>query len=201
MTPASRAIDVATLPRYGFGHRSLTWWGTLGLLAIESTAFGLAIVAYLYLKGRADEWPTAALAPRMFWANLTTAILLVSAVPNELAKRAARRLDLGRVRLWLVVCLVLEIAVIATRAMEFPLLNVRWDANAYGSVVWTLLGLHTTHLITDFGDSGVLTLLMMSGPVNENRFVDVAENSLYWYFVIASWIPIYAVIYLVPRFG
>jgi heme/copper-type cytochrome/quinol oxidase subunit 3 len=32
-------------------------------------------------------------------------------------------------------------------------LNVSWDANAYGSVVWLLLGLHTTHLITDTIDT------------------------------------------------
>jgi heme/copper-type cytochrome/quinol oxidase subunit 3 len=27
----------------------------------------------------------------------------------------------------------------------------------------------------------------------------VAENSMYWYFVVLSWIPIYAVIYIAPR--
>jgi cytochrome c oxidase subunit III len=196
-----RVIDVAALPKYGFGHRSLTWWGTVGLLLIESTAFGLAIASYLYLKGRADEWPTAAFAPRMFWANVTTGLLLLSAIPNEIVKRAAQKLSLRQVQFWLVMCLAIEVAAIGTRALEFPLLNVRWDANAYGSMVWTLIGLHTTHLITDCVDSVVLTVLMFAGPVNEHRFVDVAENSLYWYFVIASWMPIYAVIYLVPRFG
>jgi cytochrome c oxidase subunit I+III len=28
--------------------------------------------------------------------------------------------------------------------------------------------------------------------------VDVSENALYWYFVVGSWLPIYAVIYLAP---
>jgi cytochrome c oxidase subunit I+III len=27
----------------------------------------------------------------------------------------------------------------------------------------------------------------------------VSENALYWYFVVLSWLPIYAVIYLAPR--
>jgi cytochrome c oxidase subunit 3 len=31
--------------------------------------------------------------------------------------------------------------------------------------------------------------------------VDVSENELYWYFVVWSWLPLYAVIYGVPRLG
>ena len=40
---------------------------------------------------------------------------------------------------------------------------------------------------------------MFFGRVDEQRFVDVSENALYWYFVVISWLPIYAVIYLAPR--
>ena len=38
---------------------------------------------------------------------------------------------------------------LAIRGYEFANLNVRWDANAYGSILWVILGLHTTHLATD----------------------------------------------------
>jgi cytochrome c oxidase subunit I+III len=53
--------------------------------------------------------------------------------------------------------------------------------------------------VTDFADSSVLLALMFIGPIEESHFVDVAENSMYWYFVVLSWIPIYAVIYIAPR--
>ena len=62
-----------------------------------------------------------------------------------------------------------------------------------------MLGLHTTHIVTDFLDSSVLTVLMFTGPVEEHRFVDVEENAVYWYFVVLSWLPIYGVIYWAPR--
>jgi heme/copper-type cytochrome/quinol oxidase subunit 3 len=58
-----------------------------------------------------------------------------------------------------------------------------------------LMGLHTTHLITDAYDSLVLTVLMFTGPLEGKRFVDISENAAYWYFVVLSWIPIYAVVY------
>jgi cytochrome c oxidase subunit 3 len=38
-----------------------------------------------------------------------------------------------------------------------------------------------------------------TGPLEGKRFVDVSENALYWYFVVLSWLPIYAVLYLAPR--
>jgi cytochrome c oxidase subunit 3 len=31
------------------------------------------------------------------------------------------------------------------------------------------------------------------------RYVDVSENALYWDFVVLWWLPIYAVIYWLPR--
>ena len=74
-----------------------------------------------------------------------------------------------------------------------------WDRDAYGSIVWLLLGLHTTHIVTDFLDSAVLTVLMFIGPIEEKRFVDVEENAVYWYFVVLAWLPIYGVIYWAPR--
>jgi len=65
--------------------------------------------------------------------------------------------------------------------------------------VWLLLGFHTVHVITDFLDTGVLTAIVFAGPIDEHRFVDVSENALYWYFVVLTWLPIYAVIYFAPR--
>lgn len=65
--------------------------------------------------------------------------------------------------------------------------------------MWLLIGLHTLHLLTDAYDSGVLTVLAFTGPFELKRHVDVSENALYWYFVVLSWLPIYAVIYWAPR--
>ena len=59
---------------------------------------------------------------------------------------------------------------VAIRFYEFTQLNVRWDQNAYGSVTWLLLGLHATHIITDLGDTLVLTALMFTRHAHGKRF-------------------------------
>jgi cytochrome c oxidase subunit 3 len=196
----TREIDVSALPTYAFGHRSLMWWGTVGIMVIEGTVFVLAIVAYFYVRTRVETWPPSAASPNLFWGSLNTLILLLSLAPNQWAKKAAEREDLTQVRIALVIALAFGAAFLLVRVFEFQTLNVRWDTNAYGSAVWMLMGLHTAHLLTDVLDTVVLAVLMFTGPLEGKRFVDVSENSLYWYFVVVAWLPLYAVIYLAPRY-
>ncbi|WP_244818106.1 cytochrome c oxidase subunit 3 [Caballeronia sp. Lep1P3] len=193
-------LDVRDLPTFAFGHRSVMWWSTAGLMLIEGTVFGIAVMMYFYLRTHAPAWPMAAAAPELRWGTLNTLVLLASMLPNQLAKRAAERYERGPAKLWMTVCLLATFVFLVLRGLEFAALNVSWYTNAYGSVVWLLLGLHTTHLVTDAVDTGVLTIMLFTGPFESKRFVDVSENALYWYFVVLSWLPIYGVIYWAPRF-
>jgi cytochrome c oxidase subunit 3 len=195
----SRALDVSALPDYGFGHRSLLWLATGAMMVIEGMVFALVITSYFYLKGRAPHWPPSGPGPDLLWGTINTVILLISCVPNALAKKAAERFDLPKVRLYLAVCLAFGLAFNIVRAFEFTTLHVRWDSNAYGSIVWLLLGFHSVHVITDFLDTAVLTAAIFATQPDEHRFVDVSENSMYWYFVVLTWLPIYAVLYFAPR--
>jgi heme/copper-type cytochrome/quinol oxidase subunit 3 len=192
-------LDVSAVPDLAFGHRSTVWWATMGIIAIEGTMFALLMTNYLYLKGRNDNWPPGVDEPSLFWGTLNTIVLLASAIPNHIAKRQAEKFDLRKVQLWLVVCMAFGLAFNVIRIFEFQSLNVWWDQNAYGSIVWMLLGTHTAHILTDVLDTGVLTTVMFVGPVEKKRFVDVSENSFYWYFVVLSWLPIYGLLYIAPR--
>jgi cytochrome c oxidase subunit I+III len=195
------ALDVSELPSYAFGVRSVMWWATLGVIAIEGTVFALCVGAYFYLRTMTDRWPPGLHAPDLLWGTFNTLILVASVWPNHVAKRAAIRHDLGTVRVEMVVCLLFAVAFLVVRVFEFRSLNCGWTSNGYGSIVWLLLGLHTVHLVTDFLDSLVLAGVMFVGPLEGRRFVDVAENAMYWDFVVVAWLPIYAVIYWAPRIG
>ena len=197
---ARATVDVSRLAPGGFGNRSLMYWGTLGVCFIEGMAFALTIGAYFYLRTRNPQWPPDGIAPpSLFWGTANTIVLLLSGIPNQFARRAEEKVAIWPVRLWLVVCLLFGLVFNGIRVMEYYSLNVLWNTDAYGSVVWLLLSLHTTHIVTDFLDTIVLTALMFIGPVEEKRFVDVEENAVYWYFVVGAWLPIYGVIYWAPR--
>jgi cytochrome c oxidase subunit 3 len=192
-------LDISELPSFGFSHRSILWWATQGLIAIEGTVFALAVVAYFYLRSQSERWPPLEQPPELLWGTLNTVVLLASMWPNHWVKRRAEALDRQGVRIGMVVCMLFSLVFLAVRVLEFAALHCRWDVTAYGSIVWMLLGLHTLHLVTDTWDSGVLTVLSFTGPFENKRFVDVSENAMYWYFVVVSWLPIYAVIYWAPR--
>jgi cytochrome c oxidase subunit I+III len=196
---AKPVLDVSHLPGYAFGNRSLMWWGVLGIIVIEGTVFAALVVTYFYLRGQVAEWPPNLPPPDLWAGTLNTLILLISVLPNYWVQKVAEREDLQKVRIGLVICLVFAVAFLVVRVFEFGTLHCRWDTNAYGSVVWTILGFHTAHLLTDAIDTAVLTALMFTGPLSGRRFVDVSENSFYWYFVVAVWLPLYAVVYVAPR--
>lgn len=194
-------IDIASLPDHAFGSRSIMWWSTMTIIAIESAVFALVIASYFYLQGNEEAWPPPDTAlPGLLWPTINVFILLISLIPNELAKRASEDMRLGDTRLWMSLASLCSVAFVIVRGIEFRHLNVSWDSNAYGSATWTLLGFHTLHLVTDLVDSAVLLVVMFTRHGDKpRRYVDVSENAFYWYFVVLSWIPIYLVLYWVPR--
>jgi cytochrome c oxidase subunit III len=194
-------MNVSALPDYAFGSRSVMWWATLLTIAIEVTVFLVTIASYFYLQGNEAAWPPPDTPlPGLKWPTINTIILLVSLGPNQFVKSAAEKMELWKVRIGMMVADLMAAAFVVIRALEFAQLHVSWDSNAYGSITWTLLGFHTFHLVTDLADSIVLTALMFTKHGKEpRRFVDVAENCFYWYFVVLSWLPIYAVLYWAPR--
>jgi cytochrome c oxidase subunit III len=192
-------IDLSGLKTYAFGSRMPMWWGTLGFITLEGTAFALALGTYFYLMTVNQQWPISAKPPGLLPGTLVTLFLLASAIPNHLLKNWARSEDLRKVRVGLIIMSIFGVLPLFVRAFEFTQLNVSWDANAYGSILWFLLGLHTTHLLTDLGDTAVLATLMFTRHGRGRRFSDVEDNAVYWDFVILSWLPIYVVLYWVPR--
>jgi cytochrome c oxidase subunit III len=193
--------DVADLPTHKFGPSSLTWWGIMAFMIIEGAAFALAFAAYFFLMGHEQGWPPEGReAPNLIAGTLFTVLILLSEIPNTAIKKAANAHDTLTVRALLPLMVAIGIVLLVIRGFEFNSLNVRWTDDAYGSIVWALLLLHTTHILTDWYDTAVLAALMQTTEGFEGRrLVDVDENSIYWRYVWLLWLPIYLMIYWVPR--
>ena len=197
----SFARDVAELPTHAFSYRSLTWWGLIGFMVIEGSAFLLTIAAYFFLMSQEQEWaPRPWLPPDVVAGTVFTIVLLLSEIANTMIKKAAEAYDVEAVRNLLPVMVSIGLFLFVVRCFEFNSLNVLWYDNAYGSIIWALLFLHTTHVLTDWVDTVVLWRLMRTPHGEEpRRLVDTDENALYWRFVWLSWLPIYVLIYWAPR--
>jgi cytochrome c oxidase subunit 3 len=196
--PAS-SLDVSRLPTYAHGAKNPLWWGTQSFMLIEGLGFIFAIATYFYLFNENQNWPLAAAPPGLIWSSLLAGLLVLSEIPNVWVKNAAKKKDVEKVRIGLVVMSAIGAVGIVLRCFEFTTMNTRWDDNAYGSITWFLLGLHTAHLLTDLGETMVMTVSMFIGPVDMRRFPEVEDNQDYWHFVVVSWLVIYGILYWFPR--
>ena len=195
------AIDLRGLPDVVFGPRDLMWWGTLGFVLIEGFTLVLCAAAYVYVTQNFATWPPENTPlPSLGAPTVQVAVMLVSLVPARWAARAARRYDLGAVRIGLIIATAFAIAIVGLRAWELLVsLNVKWDANAYGSVQWLVLGTHATLLAVELVEIGGMTLLFWLAPVEEKHMSDVADMVFYWYFMVLSWLPLYVLCFWLPR--
>jgi cytochrome c oxidase subunit III len=201
MKKGKAVVDVSRLPQFAFGNRGLMWWGVVGFLAIETTMLVICFVSYFYLRDRVTDWPPPPVAlPDLFFPTLNLVVLLASVVPMHLVERAGKRLDKRKVLIWMLICDAIGILFVVIRGFEFSALNVSWDTNAYGSIVWTIIIIHTFHLVSEVVETIVITVILAKGHTEPKYFVDATDNALYWYFIIAIWIPCYVIIFLAPRF-
>lgn len=196
---ARRVLDASGLPEIAFGHRDPLWWGCAGLIAIESTMLLLLLATYFYLRGNFTAWPpTGAGARTQAYAAAEALVLAVSAVPTHLSNRAALRGEVRSIQRWLGLVTALGVVFLLLRWRVLVNLPFRWDLHAYGSVFWAFLFLDTLHAASGVLENAAMLAVALRGPLEKKHLVDVHTGGFLWYFVIASWLPCWFVLFVAP---
>lgn len=197
-----RTLDVSELPTAVLDSRSLVWWGTIVMTVTEAMVFAIAIGGYFYLRNLASAWPPPRIGPpALTAATVNLGILLLSAVPAFWLDRAGKARNARRVRILLGVNLVFGTAFLVLRYFEFKALHCMWNQSAYASIQWTILGLHTTNLLTSLLETAIVLIYVLIKPIEDRHFLDARLDGVFWYFIVITWIPLYVVVFLVPRFS
>jgi cytochrome c oxidase subunit I+III len=194
-------IDLRPLPDVVFGARDIMWWGTLGFVVIEGFTLVLCAAVYIYLTQNFTTWPPEHTPLPSLKAPTIQVIVMLASLPVMwwLAK-AARRYDLGKVRIGLILATLFNAAFVGLRLVELLVsLNVRWDTNAYASAQWLILIMHGTLLTVELVEVGGMMLIFWLAPVEEKHFSDVADMVFYWAFMVLAWMPLYVLCFWVPR--
>lgn len=198
---SGRIIDVSHLPKHTFGHRSLPWWGTFGFVVIEGTSLAVSAASYLYLKRNFPQWPPPPTAPPdLLIPTIGVGLLLLMILPMHQAKKHALNVDAAGVTRALTAALLLGVVASAVRVLEFNALNVRWDEHAYGSIVWLILGLHTSLMVADMIETMVVMIMFRRRKIEAKHFPDVEDAAFYQYFLSLIWVPLYLLVFVLPRF-
>lgn len=194
-------LDVSRLPRHAFGPRQITWWGNIAFMLIEGTTLVICAVTYLYLRRNFDAWPpNRTPPPGLLIPFISLLFLSASTAMAHVEGRCAKRGDLDAMRFWGLVGIGVSLIALVLRFLEFSVLNTRWDHDAYGSILWFTIGIHTTLLLLQFLEDIFFILLAYLEPIQPDHFSHVVEKAEYAYFVWAIWIPLFILLFLGPRF-
>lgn len=197
-----RVLDVSHLPTGTNDSRALLWWGNIGMLAIEGTMFALSAAGYFYLRSVNLDWPPATVQPMpLTWPTVNVVLFALSLIVMRMVDRAAYRQEARPVKVGLAVCVVIGITFNIIRAWSFAHLGFKWSSHAYGSMIWTILGLHTFHSIVATGETSLLLVYSLVRPLTKKQYLDIRATAVYWYFVVLVWIPFYFLVYLSPYYG
>ena len=202
-------IDISELPHHEFDTYDPVWWGNNLLLAIETSMFAILIATYFYLRQNFALWPppvaqlTATLnpLPQLLYGTLNTILLVLSCIPMVFTDISARRGDRFMSQVGLITAVVCGVIALVLRSFEFSAVYFRWDSNAYGSVVWFLLGMHMMHLSIMTTEAVLLAVWIFTREYDMKHRVDIVTLAVYWYWVVAIWLLIYGVVYFTPRIG
>jgi cytochrome c oxidase subunit III len=194
--------DVGALPDHAFSHHAPIWWGNLLMIFIEGAAFAILAATYFYIRRNFDAWPPPRTSlPDLGVSSINLLLIGVSAAPFWNAARLALRHERPRVvGSWLALGVLFGIAAIVLRILEFKALHTRYDSNAYGSITWTILAVHFAHLLAGTIETFLIALVMFVGPVEEKHYTDASVMAVYWYFIAISWVALYAIVFVAPRF-
>jgi len=195
--PGSLPTDVVASH---YGSKPPVWWGMIFLILIEAVVFASLIASYFYLRAGAEQWPIGAVKPPdLLLPSINALILFASSIPIYLADSGIRKGNQRRLKIGLVIGFIMGLIFLVLKYLEYSNLDYNWATNAYTSIVWTITGFHSVHVIALLLKTAVMIVLAFQNYFNEERHTGVGANGLYWHFVVAAWVPLFFTLYLSPR--
>jgi len=162
-------------------------------LFIVSIVMLFAALTSAYIVKQADgNWLSFEL-PGAFM--LSTGIIAVSSFTMHLAYLAAKKDELGKVKLMLLLTVLLGVLFLVTQYYSWSQLvaeNVFFVSNyASGSFIYVFTGLHGLHLV-----SGLIFLLItftsaMRLEVHSKKLLQIEMCMTYWHFLGGLWLYLY----------
>lgn len=197
---APRIVRMEALPVRVTGAKAPMWWAMVLLVTIESTVFATLFSSYFYLRFAVPEWPPADLPePKLMLPIVNTGVLFASSVAVLIASSGIRKGKLGRLKWGMGIGVLLEIVFFVIKVILSQTIGYDGTDHAYGSIFFTISRLHTFHVLVAVLMAGSAWVLAMRGYYTQERRLGIQVINLYWQFVAIVWIPVFVVLFLVPR--
>ena len=197
MTTTTIPPDTSLVSPTGKPTYSTAWWGMVTLISTESMVFVILLGSYFFLRASAPHWPIGGIKPPELHLSLPFSFVLWgSSIPIFYAEAAIGRDDQVGLRAGLLVSGVMGLAFLGYTLYDFNSLTFGWRTNAYGSIFYLIVGLHALHVVIGLGMNAIVEIKAWQGKFSSTRNTTVEVFSLYWHFVDAVWIAVFASLFL-----
>ena len=175
--------------------------GMTCLIFAESAIFTIFVVAYLFYVGKSLSGPTPreVLETPVFY----TICLLSSSLTIHFAGKLLERGRRGAfLLLWLITITLGALFLYGTGQEWHRLIyehGLTISTNLFGTTYYSLVGLHAFHVTAGLILLTIVLLFGLAGRVGREQSARVDVLSLYWHFVDAVWVVVFAVVYVLGR--
>jgi heme/copper-type cytochrome/quinol oxidase subunit 1/heme/copper-type cytochrome/quinol oxidase subunit 3 len=168
------------------------WW----FIATEAMLFVILFFSYFYLGPFPTEEP-----PQLHFALPMLGVLAVSSLVLHFGEKQLEhgRTAIARALLAATVALGLGFLVLTFFDYREHLKSLTPQSNSYGSIFYTLTGVHALHLCLGLCMLVYVLCLPRPGVTDRPPFRAYANASRYWHFVDSVWLVIVAVVYVLPH--
>jgi cytochrome c oxidase subunit 3 len=196
------AMDLTRpLPVGSVGRLSSGWWGMWCVIATEAALFAYLLFSYFYIAAQAHApWPPDG-PPKLGIALAGTVILLAASGTVWWGERGIMNGRPGQLRLGLAATLVLGVVFLGLQLLEWSHKSFTPAKNVYGSLFFTITGFHMVHVAAGLLMLLVLLVWSFMGYFDQRRHSALSIGAIYWHFVTAVWLAVFATLYLSPYAG
>ena len=134
--------------------------------------------------------------PAVLWLN--TALILISSFSIELARRALRRNDYARFRVWISLTTLLGAGFLAGQIVAWRQLagqGIYVDTHPHSSFFYLLTSLHALHLLGGIIALAYITIAGLRLRISLRRRTVVNVTALYWHFMDGLWIYLFLLLF------
>ena len=198
MADAEALYGGEALPVGSKGRLSSGWWGMLVVIATEAALFSYLLFSYFYVAAQhVGAWPPAG-PPKLGLAVPGTIALLAGSVTMWWGERGIRQGRQRTLLLGLGLSILLAIAFVALEGLEWSRKGFTLTADAYSSLYFTVTGFHLLHVLVGVLMLATLLVWAAIGYFDARRHSIVSIGVMYWHFVTAVWLAVFASFYIMP---
>ncbi|MGN6496191.1 MAG: cytochrome c oxidase subunit 3 [Tsuneonella sp.] len=181
--------------------KGIGWNGMLMLIAAEAALFAYLLFAYYYMAmTNAAGWMLEP-HPALKLALPNTVLLLASSVAAWWGERGVIADDRRRALIGVGLAIAMGAVFVLVQVFEWRAKSYSLATNSYGGLYFITTGFHMAHVVVGLVILAVLWLWTWRGWFSPLRMIPVSNGIVYWHFVDAVWLAVFATYYVSPYLG